>query len=113
MDEQQRINHIQALYRQWLELQPKLEQAYQDWQDAIKVMQQLECFYFDGEFGRLYQAIDDGLDVDLTTQGEYSVMSEDALWNAFHDKDSMLWQMMRFAMKHLDRFATDDACQSD
>lgn len=108
---QQKIDHIQALYRQWLQLSDELDQAYQTWQQAMAVMKELETFYFDGEYLALSQAIDEGLKVDLTTQGEYSVMSEDALWNAFYDKEVKLWQMLRFATKHLDKFQGDDTHQ--
>ena len=108
MTPEQKIHHIQKLYREWLELEPRLAQAQKDWQHAITIMNELEAFYFNGEYGELYQAIEDGLQVDLTTDGEYSVMGEDTLWNAFHDKDVRLWQLLRFAVKHLDRFGDDN-----
>lgn len=104
---QQKIHHIQKLYREWLELEPKLAQAQKDWQHAIAIMSELEAFYFDGEWGQLHQAMEEGFQADLTTDGEYSVMGEDTLWNAFHDKDAKLWAMLRFAIKHLDRFGDD------
>lgn len=106
---QQRIDEIQAIYREWLAVQQKLEQAQQDWHRSAELMAQLEDFYFNGEYQDIYTQIDDGLEVDLTTQGEYSVMSEDALWNAFHEQQNLLWQQLRFAVKHLDKNKpTDD-----
>ncbi|WLF84075.1 DUF4298 domain-containing protein [Moraxella sp. ZY210820] len=100
---QAKINEIQAIYKQWLELSQKLEQAHQDLVKSTQLMQQLETFYFEGEYSELYEQIENGLDVDLTTSGEYSVMSEDTLWNAFHEHQSLLWQNLRFAVKHLDK----------
>ena len=43
--------------------------------------------------------------MDLRTQGEYSVMSEDAIWNALAEQDSLAWQRLRSAMAVLDREA--------
>ena len=43
------------------------------------------------------------LNVNLHTQGEYSVMSEDALWNAFADQQTLAWQRLRSAIAVLDK----------
>lgn len=102
---QEKIHHIQALYRQWLEILPRLEQAYADWQTALAISDELEAFYFDGEYSVLFDALQAGLPVDLTTEGEYSVMSEDALWEAFGEKDRLLWQLLRLSAAKLDRFS--------
>ncbi|MDO5073976.1 MAG: DUF4298 domain-containing protein, partial [Neisseria animaloris] len=83
---QARINHIQKLYREWTALFPKLEAAHQDWLRGEAIMRELAQFYFEGEYMRYVQALEDGLDVNLHTQGEYSIMSEDALWNAFTEQ---------------------------
>ena len=50
---------------------------------------------FDGEFGRYHDALENGLELDLHTDGEYSVLSEDALWNAFHEQQQLAWQRLR------------------
>ena len=41
----QRINEIQTLYRQWLQLLPQLEAAQQQWQQAAQIMAELDKFY--------------------------------------------------------------------
>lgn len=102
---QARIDEIQALYREWQALVPRLEAAQADWQRGVDIMRALARFYFEGEYSRYHQAIEDGLAVDLHTQGEYSVMSEDALWNAFHEQDTLAWQRLRAALAVLDRDA--------
>lgn len=105
---QQRLDEVQALYREWLACQPKLEQAQKDWQHSVAIMQKLEAFYTNGEYRQLNDAVDAGADLDLTTQGEYSVLSEDALWDALGEQDQQLWALLRFAVKHLDRFSDND-----
>lgn len=101
---QARINEIQALYREWLRLQPRLAAAQAEWRQAAAVMRQLSAFY-DQEYIELYQAIEEGLPVCLHTEGEYSVMSEDALWEAFGEQYELAWGWMRAAMQVLDRGA--------
>lgn len=99
---QTRIDEIQQLYREWMQWLPKLEAAQSDWQHAAAIMQKLAQFYFGGEYNRYYNALANGLDVDLRTQGEYSVMSEDALWNAFGEQHALAWQWLRAAVAALD-----------
>ena len=99
---QMRIDEIQQLYREWMQWLPKLQAAQSDWQHAAAIMQKLAQFYFGGEYNRYYNALANGLDVDLRTQGEYSVMSEDALWNAFGEQQTLAWQWLRSAVAVLD-----------
>lgn len=100
---QERINEVQALYREWTQLLPKLEAARQDWQRGEALMRQMAKFYFDGEYRQAIDAAEQGWKPDLSTQGEYSILSEDALWNAFHEQQSLAWQWMRDCIETLDR----------
>lgn len=100
---QNRINEIQTAYHEWLSLQEKLANTHQDWQKSVELMQKMQDFYLNGEYQEIYEKIENGEKLDLTTQGEYSIMSEDALWDAMHEHDQALWQMLRFAVKHLDK----------
>ena len=102
-DIQNRINEIQAIYREWIAVHEKLQTAKQDLAKSADLMSKLEDFYFDGEYREIFEQIENGAEVNLTTEGEYSVMSEDAIWNAIHDHDSTLWDFMRFCVKHLDK----------
>lgn len=106
---QARINEIQQLYREWIGLLPKLEAARQDWRRGEAIMRQLEKFYFGGEFTRYCQAIENGLDIDLRTAGEYSVMAEDTLWNASAEQQALARQWLRAAVAVLDRDGEEDA----
>ena len=100
---QQRLDEIQALYREWTQLLPKLEAARQDWQRGDAIMRELAAFYFGGEYRACLEAEEQGWQPDLTTQGEYSVLSEDALWDAYGDQQTLAWQWMRDCIETLDR----------
>ena len=98
---QQRIDEIQALYRQWLQLLPQLETAQQQWQQAAQIMTKLDKFYAT-EYMEYIDAVADGLPVSLRTEGEYSVLSADALFDAFDDHYRLAWQWLREATAALD-----------
>ncbi|MDO4643840.1 MAG: DUF4298 domain-containing protein, partial [Cardiobacteriaceae bacterium] len=106
-DAQARINEVQEAYREWVELLPQLEAAQEQWERAIALMKTLEKFYFGGEYSRYNDALDEGLELNLKTQGEYSVMSEDTIWNAFHDQQRLAWQRLRTAIAFLDKFENE------
>ena len=98
---QQRIDEIQTLYRRWLQLLPRLEAAQQEWKQAEDIMAQLDRFYAE-EYMEYADALADGLPVSLQTEGEYSVLSEDALFDAFGDRHRLAWQWLRLATAALD-----------
>ncbi|MDO4696077.1 MAG: DUF4298 domain-containing protein [Neisseria sp.] len=105
---QRRVDEIQAVYREWLALQPKLERAEQDWRRSIELMAEMEAFYFgeaesSSDYSLLHEAEEQGLALDWTTEGEYSVLSEDALWNAFHEQQTLAWRRLRSALAVLDK----------
>ena len=98
---QARIDRIQAIYREWERLLPELEAAQEQWQHAMQLMREMSDFY-DREYMPLHQAIENGLPVSLATEGEYSIMSEDALWNAFQQQYDLSWTWLRAATRELD-----------
>ena len=98
---QRRIDEIQSLYREWLRLLPKLEAAQDEWRKAAEIVRKLDGFY-SGEYNRYYTEIENGLPVSLETEGEYSVMSQDALYDAFGDHYRLSWEWMRLAVESLD-----------
>ena len=99
---QRRIDEIQSLYREWLRLLPKLEAAQDEWRKAAEIVRKLDGFY-SGEYNRYYTEIENGLPVSLETEGEYSIMSQDALYDAFGDHYRLSWEWMRLAVASLDR----------
>ena len=98
---QRRIDEIQALYREWLRLLPKLEAAQDEWRKAAEIVRKLDGFY-SGEYNRYYTEIENGLPVSLETEGEYSIMSQDALYDVFGDHYRLSWEWMRLAVASLD-----------
>lgn len=98
---QRRIDEIQSLYREWLRLLPKLEAAQDEWRKAVEIVRKLDGFY-SGEYNRYYTEIENGLLVSLETEGEYSIMSQDALYDAFGDHYRLSWEWMRLAVASLD-----------
>ena len=98
---QRRIDEIQSLYREWLRLLPQLEAAQDEWRKAAEIVRKLDGFY-SGEYNRYYTEIENGLPVSLETEGEYSIMSQDALYDAFGDHYRRSWEWMRLAVASLD-----------
>ena len=100
---QNRVNEVQETYRNWLKLQDKLEDLFKDLQHSSELMDKMKAFYFGGEYRKINDLIDEKkAGINLTTTGKYSVMSEDALWNAFYDHQQLMWKLLRFAVKELD-----------
>ena len=98
---QARLNEVQALYREWLALLPQLEAAQAEWQRAAALIAQLEDFYTH-EYLPLHDAVAGGLALDERTEGEYGVLSEDAIFDALGDANRLAWSWMRLAMAALD-----------
>lgn len=94
-------NEVQALYKEWVELPPKLSAAKQYWQHASDVMQKLAESYFDGDYGQCLDALEQGLAQDADpfqsykAKGSYNPVSDGSLWNAFaeqkNDSQHQLW----------------------
>ncbi|WP_283121881.1 DUF4298 domain-containing protein [Neisseria subflava] len=100
---QKRIDEIQSKYREWCELLPQLEADIARWKHAASLMQDMDNFYTN-EYQACHQAIEEGANVDLHTQGEYSIMSEDALWNALGEFNQLAWEHLRSSVNALDRY---------
>ncbi len=78
-----------------------MEAAQDEWRKAAEIVRKLDGFY-SGEYNRYYTEIENGLPVSLETEGEYSVMSQDALYDAFGDHYRLSWEWMRLAVASLD-----------
>lgn len=55
---QQKINEIQEKYREWKELHQKLSENLKDWHKMANLMQDLQQFYFSGEYQKIYEQIE-------------------------------------------------------
>lgn len=100
---QRRLDEIQSLYREWLRLLPKLEAAQEEWRKAAEIVRELDVFYT-REYNRYYGEIENGLPVSpaTETEGEYSIMSQDALYDALGEHYRVSWEWMRLAVAALD-----------
>lgn len=103
---QERINEIQAKYAEWCELWEEFKQDKARFERATELMRDLEEFMTE-EFLEAYEAIENGEPVDLKTNGEYSIMSEDTIWNAYGDFQRLAWQRLRMATDALNPYVDD------
>ena len=81
---QQRVNSAQETYDEWCALLPELEADLARFEQAAMLVGKLTAFA-QNDFLELYDAIENGGPVDLTTGGNLSVMNQDAVWNACTD----------------------------
>lgn len=86
---QQDIQKLQDLYNQWNRLVPELEKSLELWQQANELLKPLADFYGTPKWRELHDNFDEMLD----TQGNYSILSEDALWNALSEHNELYEEM--------------------
>lgn len=104
---QKRIDEIQSKYREWCHLLPQLEEDIRRWKHAAALIRDMDNFYTH-EYQACHQAIEDRAELDLRTEGEYSIMSEDALWNALGESHQSAWLYLRSSVDALDRYMQED-----
>lgn len=100
------IDNFQSLYREYLDLQSQDEALFANLKRRQEIMAQLEQFY-DGKWREYYEAIENGAEIDLTTNGEYSVMSQDTLWDAFCDERAFYEALLAIAQERLNIIKTN------
>ena len=98
---QNKINETQKKYDEWCELLPELEADLVRFQRAVMLIRELENFAAD-DFLHIYEVMEDGEEFDLKTNGNLSVMNEDAVWNAFCDFQRIALARIREATAALD-----------
>ena len=81
---QQRVNAAQETYDEWCALLLELEADLARFEQSAILVGKLTAFA-QNEFLELYDAIENGAPVDLTTGGNLSVMNQDAVWDAYTD----------------------------
>ncbi|WP_018652309.1 DUF4298 domain-containing protein [Actinobacillus capsulatus] len=80
---QQNIQQIQDNYGKLVKLLLELEKSLSQWEEAYQLMQQLDQFYHSPLWLELYDNADN---IHLETYGNYSVLSQDAIWNAITEQ---------------------------
>ncbi len=99
---QAHIDEIQALYREWNAIVPKLREARLEWDKGMQIMDKLSKFYFGDHYMKYLNAMENGMDIDQTTEGEYCIMGQDTLWDAMHEQHDMAWAWLRAGMLIVD-----------
>ncbi|OOS06015.1 protein of unknown function [Moraxella cuniculi DSM 21768] len=100
-DQQATLDAAQALYREWLAAKSALQNTREQLEHALAVMEKLQQTYYSPAFNELYDADERG-ELNTTTQGEYSVMSQDTIYNEFIEKDQELWRLLKLCVQHLE-----------
>lgn len=85
----QDIQLLQDHYNQWCKLLPELEKSLEQWKKAQELLTPLSTFYGSETWRSLFDSFDEPLD----TQGNYSILSEDALWNALTEHHELCEEM--------------------
>lgn len=85
------VQKMQDLYNQWVELLPELEKGLENWKKAEELMKPLAEFYYSDKWRELHDSFNEELD----TKGNYSVLSEDALWNAFSEQHQLSLEWLK------------------
>ncbi|QLB19641.1 hypothetical protein A6B41_09380 [Mannheimia granulomatis] len=87
------IQKMQDLYNQWVELLPELEKGIEQWKKAAELLEPLSQFYSSPKWRELHDSFDEELD----TKGNYSILSEDALWNALAEQHQLALEWLRLS----------------
>lgn len=106
-DAQARLDQLQALYRQWLDQKAVLQTFEQQLTDALQTIASLEHAYMSDDYHELLTLDAEGL-LDTTTDGEYSVLSEDTLYDETIAKQELLWRLLRLCVQTLDHTRSAD-----
>ncbi|SUT85407.1 Uncharacterised protein [Actinobacillus ureae] len=88
---QQKIQQAQDNYGRLLELQQKLQESLKYWQEAANLTQELREFYHNPTWSKLHDNAEQYI---IDTKNNYSVLSEDAVWNALAEQ---LWMTEELA----------------
>lgn len=91
------LQQLQDRYNQWCQLLPTLEQSLEQWKQAEALLKPLIEFYGSDAWRHLY----DHFDGPLNCQGNYSILSEDALWNALTEYHELCEEMAEQVVRPL------------
>ncbi|MCK3655607.1 hypothetical protein A4G19_07545 [Pasteurellaceae bacterium Macca] len=97
----EKIQALQDDYNEWCALVPILEQSFAQWQRAGELAQRLARFYTTPEWLELHENFNQELD----TQGNFSILSEDGLWNSLDEQRQRTMKLLKLAVKLLDSTA--------
>lgn len=93
------IQKMQDLYNDWVALLPELEKGIEQWKQAMALLEPLSEFYSSPKWQELYDTFNEPLD----TKGNYSILSEDALWNALTEQHQLAIEWLKLSTKVITR----------
>ncbi|HHW7570429.1 Uncharacterised protein [Mannheimia haemolytica] len=91
------IQKMQDCYNQWVALLPELEKGIEQWKQATALLEPLSQFYASPEWRELHDSFDEQLD----TKGNYSILSEDALWNALSEHHQLALEWLKLSTAYI------------
>lgn len=93
------IQKMQDLYNDWVALLPELEKGIEQWKQAMVLLEPLSEFYSSPKWQELYDTFNESLE----TKGNYSVLSEDAIWNALTEQHQLAIEWLKLSTKVITR----------
>ena len=90
---------LQQKYERWRELRRRQEEAQTQWLEAEALLHELQAYYQSVQWRE-----DHANNVSLECkEGEYSILSEDTLWDMLTDRDELSIRWMRLGLDALER----------
>ncbi|QLB40003.1 MULTISPECIES: DUF4298 domain-containing protein [Mannheimia] len=91
------IQKMQDRYNEWAELLPELEKSLEQWKKAVELLEPLSQFYDGPKWRKLHESFNE----ELETKGNYSVLSEDALWNALSEQHQLALEWLKLSTAYI------------
>lgn len=88
---------MQQKYERWRQLHRQQEQAQKQWLEAQALLHELQAYYQSPQWRE-----DHANNVSLECNGEYSILSEDTLWDVLVDRDEVAKRWMRLGLDAFD-----------
>lgn len=90
---------LQQKYEKWRDLYHQQAEAQKQWLEAEALFDQLTMYYQSPQWMEDHKR---DLSVDCSGQ-EYSILSEDALWNMLTDRDELAKRWIRLGLDAIDK----------
>ncbi len=94
----QQIQQLQDKYNQLITLQIELGKSLEIWQQAQRLSQELTDFYQSPKWLELHENYHKALE----TQGNFSILSEDAIWNSLSEQRQLKFRLLKLAVEMLE-----------
>ncbi len=88
---------MQQKYERWRHLHRQQEEAQKQWLEAQALLHELQAYYQSPQWRE-----DHANNLPLECHGEYSILSEDTLWDVLVDRDEVAKRWMRLGLDAFD-----------